>query len=133
MCIRDSIDVELIFVDDGSSDQTRAMIKSYVVEDTHIKLIAFARNFGHQIAVTAGLDAAQGDAVVLIDADLQDPPEVIHEMLAKWREGYDVVYGTRTERRGESFFKRLTARSFYRVLNHLSDVPIPLDLSLIHI
>jgi len=121
------IDVELIFVDDGSSDQTRAMIKSYVVEDTHIKLIAFARNFGHQIAVTAGLDAAQGDAVVLIDADLQDPPEVIHEMLAKWREGYDVVYGTRTERRGESFFKRLTARSFYRVLNHLSDVPIPLD------
>lgn len=121
------LDVELIFVDDGSRDRTRGLLKSYAAEDSRIRLIAFARNFGHQIAVTAGIDAACGDAVVLIDADLQDPPEVVHEMIAKWREGYDVVYGTRTERPGESAFKLATARSFYRILNRLSDVPIPLD------
>jgi dolichol-phosphate mannosyltransferase len=103
------------------------MLRGYAQEYSRIKLIGFARNFGHQIAVTAGIDAACGDAVVLIDADLQDPPEVIHEMIAKWREGYDVVYGTRTERRGESVFKRATARGFYRLLNRLSDVPIPID------
>lgn len=122
-----NLDVELIFVDDGSRDQTRAILKSYAAEDERIRLISFARNFGHQIAVTAGIDAASGDAVVLIDADLQDPPEVVHEMIAKWREGYDVVYGTRTERPGESAFKLATARWFYRFLNLLSDVPIPLD------
>lgn len=121
------LDVELIFVDDGSRDRTRELLKSYAAEDSRIRLIGFARNFGHQIAVTAGIDAACGDAVVLIDADLQDPPEVVHEMIAKWREGYDVVYGTRTERPGESAFKLATARSFYRILNRLSDVPIPLD------
>jgi dolichol-phosphate mannosyltransferase len=96
-------------------------------EDPKIKIIGFARNFGHQIAVTAGIDVAHGDAVVLIDADLQDPPEIVHEMIAKWREGYDVVYGTRTERPGESAFKLATARCFYRLLNRLTDVPIPLD------
>ena len=122
-----NLDVELIFVDDGSRDETRELLKKYVAEDVRIKLIGFARNFGHQIAVTAGIDAACGDAVVLIDADLQDPPEVIHEMIAKWQEGYDVVYGTRTEREGESAFKIATARAFYRLLNRLSDVPIPLD------
>ena len=121
------LDVELIFVDDGSRDRTRVLLKGYAAEDSRIKVICFARNFGHQIAVTAGIDAARGDAVVLIDADLQDPPEVIHQMIAKWREGYDVVYGTRTERPGESAFKLATARSFYRLLNKLSDVPIPLD------
>jgi glycosyltransferase involved in cell wall biosynthesis len=122
-----NLDVELIFVDDGSRDRTRELLKSYASEDSRIRLIGFARNFGHQIAVTAGIDAAYGDAVVLIDADLQDPPEVVHEMIAKWREGYDVVYGTRTERPGESAFKLTTARGFYRLLNWLSDVPIPLD------
>lgn len=121
------LDVELIFVDDGSRDRTRELLKSYAAEDPRIKLVGFARNFGHQIAVTAGIDAANGDAVVLIDADLQDPPEVMHGMIAKWREGYDVVYGTRTERPGESAFKLATARSFYRILNQLSEIPIPLD------
>ncbi|HMW50933.1 MAG TPA: glycosyltransferase family 2 protein [Rhodocyclaceae bacterium] len=119
--------VELIFVDDGSQDDTRARLKSFGTEDPRIRIIGFARNFGHQVAVTAGIDAARGDAVVLIDADLQDPPEVIHGMLTLWREGYDVVYGTRTDRPGESLFKRVTARLFYRVLSRLSDVPIPLD------
>lgn len=121
------LNVELIFIDDGSHDRTRSFLKNYAAEDTRIRLILFARNFGHQIAVTAGIDAACGDAVVLIDADLQDPPEVVHEMISKWREGYDVVYGTRTERPGESAFKLATARGFYRLLNRLSDVPIPLD------
>jgi polyisoprenyl-phosphate glycosyltransferase len=122
-----NLDVEFIFVDDGSRDQTRAMLKSFALDDARIKIVGFARNFGHQIAVTAGVDAARGDAVVLIDADLQDPPEVVHEMIKKWEEGYDVVYGTRTERPGESAFKLATARLFYRVLNKLSSVPIPLD------
>lgn len=122
-----NLDVELIFVDDGSRDRTRSLLKDYAQQDPRIKLIGFARNFGHQIAVTAGVDAACGDAVVLIDADLQDPPEVIHDMIGKWREGYDVVYGTRTERPGESRFKLATARAFYRLLNKLSDTSIPLD------
>jgi dolichol-phosphate mannosyltransferase len=122
-----NLQVEFIFVDDGSRDQTRSMLKSFASDDSRIKIVGFARNFGHQIAVTAGVDAARGDAVVLIDADLQDPPEVVHEMIKKWEEGYDVVYGTRTERPGESAFKLATARLFYRVLNKLSSVPIPLD------
>lgn len=122
-----NLEVELIFVDDGSMDQTREILKSFRSEDERIKIIGFARNFGHQIAVTAGIDAANGDAVILIDADLQDPPEIVHQMIAKWRDGFDVVYGTRTERSGESAFKRVTARSFYRLLNKLSDIPIPLD------
>lgn len=121
------LDVELIFVDDGSRDRTRDLLKAYASKDTRIKIIGFARNFGHQVAVTAGMDAAKGDAVALIDADLQDPPEVMHEMIAKWREGFDVVYGTRTDRPGESAFKLATARGFYRLLNKLSDVAIPLD------
>lgn len=119
--------VELIFVDDGSRDRTRELLKGFAEQDPRIKLIGFARNFGHQIAVTAGIDAANGDAVVLIDADLQDPPEVVHEMISKWREGYDVVYGARTERAGESAFKLATAKGFYRLLNRLSDVKIPMD------
>jgi dolichol-phosphate mannosyltransferase len=122
-----TLDVELIFVDDGSRDHTRQLLKCFAESDPRMKLIGFARNFGHQIAVTAGIDAANGDAVVLIDADLQDPPEIIHQMIAKWREGYDVVYGTRSERRGESAIKLITARWFYRLLDRLSDVPIPMD------
>ena len=121
------LEVEIIFVDDGSRDRTLELLKSYAAEDSKIKIIGFARNFGHQIAVTAGIDASIGDAVVLIDADLQDPPEVVHQMIAKWREGYDVVYGTRSERPGESVFKLATAGGFYRLLNRLSNVPIPLD------
>jgi len=121
------LDAELIFVDDGSRDRTRELLKGFAVDDDRIKVIGFARNFGHQVAATAGIDAARGDAVVLIDADLQDPPEVIGEMVAKWREGFDVVYGQRTERPGESLFKKITAQGFYRLLNHLSDLPIPLD------
>ena len=121
------IDVELIFVDDGSRDATLLRLRDLAANDGTVRVLGFARNFGHQLAVTAGIDAATGDALVIIDADLQDPPEVIPEMIAKWREGYDVVYGTRTDRPGESWFKLATARAFYRVLNRLSDVPIPLD------
>lgn len=121
------LQVELIFVDDGSKDRTREILKNFSEKDNRVRVIGFSRNFGHQIAVTAGIDAANGDAVVLIDADLQDPPEVVHEMIDKWRAGYDVVYGTRTDRPGESPFKLATARGFYRLLNKLSDVPIPLD------
>lgn len=121
------LQLELLFVDDGSRDGTRALLRAFAEQDARIRVIGFARNFGHQIAVTAGIEHAGGDAVVLIDSDLQDPPEVIAEMIALWREGYDVVYGTRTERPGESVFKLGAARAFYRVLNRLSDVPIPLD------
>lgn len=120
-------DTELVFVDDGSRDSTRSVLKLLGEQDARIRVIGLARNFGHQIAVTAGMDAARGDAVIIIDADLQDPPDVMRLMLAKWREGYDVVYGTRTERPGESAFKLASARQFYRLLNKLSDVPIPLD------
>lgn len=121
------IDAELIFVDDGSRDRTRELLRACAAADDRIRVIGFARNFGHQTAITAGIDAARGDAVVLIDADLQDPPEVIHQMLSRWREGYDVVYGTRTQRPGESVFKLATARLFYRLLRGISDIPIPLD------
>jgi polyisoprenyl-phosphate glycosyltransferase len=121
------LNVEIIFIDDGSKDKTRDLLKKYAADDAKVKVVCFARNFGHQVAVTAGIDAAVGDAVVLIDADLQDPPDVVHQMIDKWRDGYDVVYGTRTERPGESAFKLATARGFYRLLNKLSDVPIPLD------
>ena len=121
------LQTEFIFVDDGSRDKTRQLLKEYSANDSRIKLIALARNFGHQVAVTAGMDAANGDVVVIIDADLQDPPEIIHEMISKWRAGYDVVYGARAERAGESVFKRATARWFYRVLNRISEVPIPVD------
>lgn len=121
------LETELIFIDDGSQDHTLKLLRTASNEDPRIKVICFARNFGHQVAVTAGMDAAIGDAVILIDADLQDPPNVIHQMISKWKEGYDVVYGTRITRSGESVFKRTSARGFYRLLNKLSDTPIPLD------
>lgn len=123
----DVIRYEFIFVDDGSGDGTGRIIKNNILRDRRIKLVGLARNFGHQIAVTAGIDAANGDAVVLIDADLQDPPEIIEQMINKWREGYDVVSGQRIERLGDSRFKKMSAHLFYRVLNKLSDVPVPLD------
>jgi polyisoprenyl-phosphate glycosyltransferase len=119
---------EWIFVDDGSSDSTRSLLIENSADEPRIKVIGFPRNFGHQIAVTAGIDAAGGDALVILDADLQDPPEVISQMIAKWREGYDVVYGIRTARPGESALKLFIAKAFYRVMNRVSEVPIPLDV-----
>lgn len=123
----DNLSAEIICVDDGSRDGTLEILADRATGDPRIRVLALSRNFGHQIAVTAGVDNANGDAVVIIDADLQDPPELIHEMVAKWREGYDVVYGRRMERPGETPFKLATARAFYRILNRLSEVPIPLD------
>jgi len=128
--LRDAIHdcaIEFVFVDDGSRDGTLEALRAIARGDPSVRILAFARNFGHQLAVTAGIDAAAGDALVIIDADLQDPPELIPEMLCKWREGYDVVYGTRLERPGESWFKLATARAYYRVLDRLSEVSIPLD------
>ena len=119
--------VELLFVDDGSKDQTRALLKRHQQRDKRIRILGLARNFGHQLAVTAGIDLARGDALALMDADLQDPPEVIPQMLALWRKGYDVVYGVRSQRQGESRFKLASARVFYRLLNRLADIRIPPD------
>ncbi len=121
------LNIEIIFIDDGSNDSTAKYIKNFVDNYKYVKAVFLARNFGHQIAVTAGIDSSEGDAVVIIDADLQDPPEVIGEMIEKWEQGYDVVYGKRILRKGESIFKKLTAKIFYRILNLLSDVNIPLD------
>ena len=118
---------ELIFVNDGSRDKTIILAKEIAEKDRRVKIIDFARNFGHQIAITAGMDNACGDAVVVIDADLQDPPEVILEMLKKWREGYEIVYGKRVKREGETFFKKFTAKVFYRFLDSMTDVQIPVD------
>ena len=118
---------EIIFVNDGSRDNTLEQIKGVIAMDSRVKGINFSRNFGHQIAITAGLDNCKGAAAVVIDADLQDPPAVILQMIEKWEEGFDVVYGKRMERAGESTFKLLTAKWFYRFINRLSDVDIPLD------
>lgn len=118
---------ELIFVNDGSRDMTADLVRAICQRDSNVKMIDFARNFGHQIAITAGMENASGDCVVVIDADLQDPPEVIPEMMAKWREGYDVVYGQRMMREGETFFKKFTAKMFYRTLNKMTDVDCPVD------
>jgi len=118
---------ELILVDDGSTDSSTDMIRELAKKDKRIRPVIFARNFGHQIAITAGWDYARGDAVVIIDADLQDPPELIVEMAKKWREGYEVVYAVRKEREGESWFKLWTASLFYRLIYRITDVKIPLD------
>jgi glycosyltransferase involved in cell wall biosynthesis len=118
---------ELVFVNDGSKDRSAQIISELAKSDENIRLIDFSRNFGHQIAVTAGLDYVQGQAIVIIDADLQDPPEVIPQMLAKWREGYDVVYGKRLKRQGETAFKKVTAHVYYRVLSALTNGNIPKD------
>lgn len=118
---------ELLLVDDGSSDGSTQMITDLSEQDEHVRPVIFARNFGHQIAVTAGLDYSQGQAVVIIDSDLQDPPEVILDLIAKWREGYEVVYAVRAEREGESWFKLFTASLFYRLIFRITDIKIPLD------
>lgn len=118
---------ELVFVDDGSKDRTLELALALRAQDPRVKVLHFSRNFGHQIAVTAGLDHASGEVVTIIDADLQDPPEVILEMLEKWKGGFKVVYGMRTERPGETAFKLFTAKWFYRILGRLSDTPLPLD------
>jgi len=118
---------EIILVDDGSRDATWQVIQEESKKNSHIRGLRFARNFGHQLAVTAGMDAADGDALVVIDADLQDPPEVIPEMVEKWREGYDVVYGKRKKREGETFLKKFTAFLYYRLLKAMSGTAIPLD------
>ena len=118
---------ELIFVNDGSRDGTQGILEQLAGRDNRVKVIAFSRNFGHQAAVTAGIDKAGGSAIVIIDADLQDPPELIIEMLRLWEQGYEVVYAKRKRRKGESFFKRVSASLFYRVLDMLSDTRIPVD------
>lgn len=118
---------EIIFVNDGSRDKTVEMVKEICSKDMNIKLLSFSRNFGHQVAITAGMDHSIGKAVIVIDADLQDPPEVMLKMIEKWKEGYDVVYGKRLKRNGETFFKKFTAKMFYRILTSMSDVDIPTD------
>lgn len=118
---------DVLFVNDGSRDASREMLEAACAEEPRFKLVNLSRNFGHQIAITAGLDRAEGDAVVIMDADLQDPPEVIAEMLARYVEGYDVVYAVRRRRQGESWFKRATAALFYRILERVVGVKIPTD------
>jgi dolichol-phosphate mannosyltransferase len=118
---------ELVWVDDGSSDGSTDRIRELARQDTRVRPVIFARNFGHQIAVTAGLDFSRGQAVIIMDSDLQDPPEVVPDLIAKWREGYEVVYAIRREREGESWFKLFTASLFYRLIYRITDVNIPVD------
>jgi len=118
---------ELVTVNDGSRDKSFEMLEALSHKDPRIKVINFARNFGHQLAVTAGLHNTSGDAVVVIDADLQDPPELILDMIERWKAGYQVVYAVRQERKGESWFKLFTAKLFYRLIYRITDVDIPLD------
>jgi polyisoprenyl-phosphate glycosyltransferase len=121
------INYEIIFVNDGSTDTTIDILTNISKSDQRAKVVNFARNFGHQNAVTAGIDYANGDAIVIIDADLQDPPELIPTLIDKWKEGYEVVYAKRKDRKGETIFKLITAKAFYRFLNYMSDIDIPKD------
>ena len=123
----ENYDYEILFIDDGSKDRTLELLEEIAKKDKKIKIISFSRNFGHQAAVTAGLKEVAGDAVVIIDADMQDPPELIPDMLKLWEDGNDVIYGKRKIRKGESAFKLLSAKMFYRTLNALSNVEIPND------
>lgn len=120
-------DYEIIFVNDGSRDRTMEIVRSECDKNKNIKVLSFSRNFGHQIAITAGMDRANGDAVIVMDADLQDPPEVIKDLIAKYREGYDVVYAVRAERKGETFFKKFSSKVFYRFLRYMCNIDIPVD------
>jgi glycosyltransferase involved in cell wall biosynthesis len=125
--LRDAYDFEIVLVNDGSTDGTLTAIRGEMQRRPHIVLVNLSRNFGHQLAATAGMEIARGDAIVLMDGDLQDPPELIDAFVRKWREGYDVVYAVRRSRQGESRFKVWTARMFYRVIKRLTKVSIPLD------
>ncbi len=118
---------EIIFINDGSKDKTLEILEKIAQNDKDVKVISFSRNFGHQAAVTAGLKEVTGDAIVIMDADLQDPPELIPQMLDLWKQGYEIIYGKRKKRKGESIFKLLSAKMFYKTLNALSDVEIPKD------
>lgn len=118
---------ELVLINDGSRDKSLSLMLDLQVREPNVRVLSFARNFGHQIAVTAGMDYADGEAVILIDADLQDPPEIIPEMIKRWKEGYDVVYAVRERREGESWFKLQTARVFYRLIYRIAEIEIPLD------
>ena len=123
-----SPDYEIIYINDCSKDQTLLRIKELAAKDTHVKYLSFSRNFGHQIAVSAGLDYCSGKAVVIIDGDLQDPPELIEQMYEKYKEGYKVVYARRTSREGETWFKKATAKIFYRLLASMTSIDIPVDV-----
>lgn len=125
--VQAELDYEILLVNDGSSDTTAAAVRREMQRRAHVTLVNLSRNFGHQLAATAGLELARGDAVVLMDGDLQDPPELIEAFLRKWRDGYDVVYAVRRERRGESRFKVLTASAFYRIIKRLTKIEIPMD------
>ncbi|PFJ15091.1 glycosyltransferase [Bacillus cereus] len=125
--LQNNINYEFVFVNDGSTDRTMEILSEVAANDYRTKVVNFARNFGHQVAVTAGIASAKGDAIVIIDADLQDPPEVIPELIAKWEEGYEVVYAKRKQRKGETWFKLVTAKYFYKFLNYMSDIDIPKD------
>ncbi|MBU6186859.1 MAG: glycosyltransferase family 2 protein [Synechococcales bacterium] len=118
---------ELILINDGSGDRSLELMRELRLNDSRVCYLSLARNFGHQIAVTAGLNMARGEAVIILDADLQDPPELIPNLIERWRQGYQVVYAQRTQRRKENWFKRLTAYGFYRILKRLADVEIPTD------
>jgi polyisoprenyl-phosphate glycosyltransferase len=119
---------EIIYVNDGSRDRSGQMVRSICQADPRAKMLTFSRNFGHQTAITAGMDYSSGAAVIIIDADLQDPPNIIPAMIERWKDGYEVVYGRRASRQGESWFKRETSRRFYRLLNRMSDIEIPADV-----
>lgn len=119
---------EILFISDGSKDKTDALIAAAAQKDKRIKLISFYRNFGHQAALSCGYEHSAGDCVISIDADLQDPPEIIPDMIQKWQDGAMIVYARRNKRKGESFFKRVTADAFYRIINFLSDTPIPREV-----
>ena len=125
--INELYDYEIIFVNDGSKDKTLSILEEISKKDNNVKVITFSKNFGHQAAVTCGLKYVTGDACVIMDADLQDPPELIPDMIKVWEDGYDVIYGKRKKREGESLFKKFTAKAFYNTLNNLSDVEIPKD------
>jgi len=118
---------EIVFINDGSKDKTKEIVENMCKRDEKIKLVNFSRNFGHQAAITAGMEKALGDAIIVIDADLQDPPEAMLLMIEKWKEGYEVVYGKRSKREGETFFKKFTAKVFYRLLKSMTTVEIPVD------
>lgn len=120
-------DYEIIYVNDGSKDASLTILKELAENNKRVKILSFSRNFGHQAAVSAGIEHSKGDCVVLIDGDLQDPPELINDMISKWNEGFDVVYGRRSKRNGETWFKKISAKIFYRTINKLSDIDIPKD------